>query len=167
MKELKYAIAMLALLGFTATGVALYPAYREAGAANPAPPDPVTGNLRPGAMLSADRPKVEVVFVLDTTGSMGGLIQAAKEKVWEWISPFLPMRVVRYGADFCPQLATLDPPGSEPVRRPDRPRWIDIELGQQVRLANPEPAVEVDPGAALRRCRPAEPEAPRRRARRT
>ncbi len=26
--------------------------------------------------------KVEVVFVLDTTGSMGGLIQAAKEKVW-------------------------------------------------------------------------------------
>ena len=28
------------------------------------------------------KPKVEVVFVLDTTGSMGGLIQAAKEKVW-------------------------------------------------------------------------------------
>jgi hypothetical protein len=26
--------------------------------------------------------KVEVAFVLDTTGSMGGLIQAAKEKVW-------------------------------------------------------------------------------------
>jgi Mg-chelatase subunit ChlD len=26
--------------------------------------------------------RVEVVFVLDTTGSMGGLIQAAKEKVW-------------------------------------------------------------------------------------
>jgi Mg-chelatase subunit ChlD len=28
------------------------------------------------------RPQVEVVFVLDTTGSMGGLIQAAKEKIW-------------------------------------------------------------------------------------
>ncbi len=26
--------------------------------------------------------KVDVVFVLDTTGSMGGLIQAAKEKIW-------------------------------------------------------------------------------------
>lgn len=28
------------------------------------------------------RAQVEVVFVLDTTGSMGGLIQAAKEKIW-------------------------------------------------------------------------------------
>jgi len=27
-------------------------------------------------------PKVDVVFVLDTTGSMSGLIQAAKEKIW-------------------------------------------------------------------------------------
>jgi len=26
--------------------------------------------------------RIEVVFVLDTTGSMGGLIQAAKEKIW-------------------------------------------------------------------------------------
>src|SRR5262245_19358098 len=26
--------------------------------------------------------RVEVVFVLDTTGSMGGLIAAAKEKIW-------------------------------------------------------------------------------------
>src|SRR5437870_3321370 len=28
------------------------------------------------------QPKVEVVFVLDTTGSMGGLIDAAKQKIW-------------------------------------------------------------------------------------
>jgi Mg-chelatase subunit ChlD len=28
------------------------------------------------------RPKVDVVFVLDTTGSMSGLIQTAKEKIW-------------------------------------------------------------------------------------
>lgn len=28
------------------------------------------------------RPKIDVVFVLDTTGSMGGLIQTAKEKIW-------------------------------------------------------------------------------------
>ncbi len=27
-------------------------------------------------------PKVEVLFLLDTTGSMGGLIQGAKEKIW-------------------------------------------------------------------------------------
>ena len=29
-----------------------------------------------------ERPKVEVVFVLDSTGSMGGLIEGAKDKIW-------------------------------------------------------------------------------------
>lgn len=29
-----------------------------------------------------ERPQVEVVFCLDTTGSMGGLINAAKQKIW-------------------------------------------------------------------------------------
>ena len=28
------------------------------------------------------KPRIEVVFVLDTTGSMGGLIEAAKQKIW-------------------------------------------------------------------------------------
>lgn len=32
--------------------------------------------------LSVDKPVVDVVFVLDTTGSMSGLIQTAKEKIW-------------------------------------------------------------------------------------
>ena len=36
----------------------------------------------PTPKAAAERPAVEVVFVLDTTGSMGGLIQAAKEKIW-------------------------------------------------------------------------------------
>ncbi len=30
----------------------------------------------------AKKPRVEVVFCLDTTGSMGGLIEAAKQKIW-------------------------------------------------------------------------------------
>jgi len=34
------------------------------------------------AALVSERPAVEVMFVLDTTGSMGGLIAAAKEKIW-------------------------------------------------------------------------------------
>ena len=34
------------------------------------------------AIVASERPAVEVVFVLDTTGSMGGLIAAAKEKIW-------------------------------------------------------------------------------------
>src|SRR5687768_16166038 len=28
------------------------------------------------------KPKVEVVFCLDTTGSMGGLLEGAKQKIW-------------------------------------------------------------------------------------
>ena len=32
--------------------------------------------------ITANKPKVDVVFVLDTTGSMGGLIQTAKDKIW-------------------------------------------------------------------------------------
>lgn len=32
--------------------------------------------------ITAHRPVVDVVFVLDTTGSMSGLIQTAKEKIW-------------------------------------------------------------------------------------
>jgi Mg-chelatase subunit ChlD len=31
---------------------------------------------------AAKKPKVEVVFCLDTTGSMGGLIEGAKQKIW-------------------------------------------------------------------------------------
>ncbi|MGB1310677.1 MAG: VWA domain-containing protein [Leucothrix sp.] len=35
---------------------------------------------KPGEAIN--QPKIEVVFVLDTTGSMSGLIKAAKEKIW-------------------------------------------------------------------------------------
>jgi Mg-chelatase subunit ChlD len=49
-----------------------YPDYRGIGAVTQVPP---------ADLLTHDRPRVEVVFVLDTSGSMGGLIQAAKEKI--------------------------------------------------------------------------------------
>src|SRR5215213_11593381 len=32
--------------------------------------------------IKGPKPKVEVVFCLDTTGSMGGLIEGAKQKIW-------------------------------------------------------------------------------------
>src|SRR5919109_135242 len=35
-----------------------------------------------GAPSAEKKPQVEVVFCLDTTGSMGGLIEAAKQKIW-------------------------------------------------------------------------------------
>src|ERR1700723_1924153 len=36
----------------------------------------------PKAPAKKEKPKIEVVFCLDTTGSMGGLIDGAKAKIW-------------------------------------------------------------------------------------
>jgi len=63
--------------------------------------------------------RVEVVFVLDTTGSMGGLIQAAKEKIWSIAStlaqaqqvPEIRMGLVAYrdrGDAYVTQVIDLD-----------------------------------------------------------
>jgi Mg-chelatase subunit ChlD len=45
---------------------------------------PVDPPGRPVVVVAqpAVRPKIEVVFALDTTGSMGGLIEGAKQKIW-------------------------------------------------------------------------------------
>jgi len=52
-----------------------------AGAALPAQAAPLPDDLhKPGA---ARRPRIEVAFVLDTTGSMSGLIDGAKRKIWQ------------------------------------------------------------------------------------
>jgi Mg-chelatase subunit ChlD len=61
----------IALVAATVSAVALYPTVRGAGTIDN--PDPV-------AHQAAS--KIEVVFVLDTTSSMSGLIDAAKEKIW-------------------------------------------------------------------------------------
>jgi hypothetical protein len=75
-------IAYYPALSFTATA--------PAGAAGPA-------NVLP---TPDQRPVVEAVFVLDTTGSMGGLIQAAKDKIWSIASTLAaaqPAPIVRLG----------------------------------------------------------------------
>jgi len=50
----------------------------------------VLAALLPGAAMAQlngfERPRVEVAFVLDTTGSMGGLIQGAKQKIWSIVN---------------------------------------------------------------------------------
>jgi len=58
----------------TVGAVLLYPTIRGNAAVTPPP--------RNGIIAPVGAKKVEVVFVLDTTGSMGGLIHAAKEKIW-------------------------------------------------------------------------------------
>ena len=70
------------------------------------------------------------VLITSSEGGRAFEITPAKETVWEWIPPFYPMRVARYPVDHCPQLQVLGFPEEQPVSRPGRPPWVDIELGQ-------------------------------------
>ena len=76
-KSVKVKLVALGLFLATAATVALVPER----AATTVATNPVKPPVKPVA-LTNERAKIEVVFVLDTTGSMGGLIQAAKEKIW-------------------------------------------------------------------------------------
>jgi len=72
---MKHKILAIALFALTLGTVIYYPLLK---AKNIDPnPIPVAQIVAP-----AGNPKVDVVFVLDTTGSMGGLIQTAKDKIW-------------------------------------------------------------------------------------
>jgi Mg-chelatase subunit ChlD len=64
----------IALFGITLAAIVYYPQL----SAKTIQVDPLIGHH----ITANDNPKVDVVFVLDTTGSMGGLIQTAKEKIW-------------------------------------------------------------------------------------
>ncbi|HEY0707882.1 MAG TPA: vWA domain-containing protein, partial [Polyangia bacterium] len=58
------------------------PPQRPAGALPP-PPAPSTNLQQPA---NPQRPRVELVFALDTTSSMSGLIEGAKRKIWSLAS---------------------------------------------------------------------------------
>lgn len=64
----------IALFLLTASAVVYYPQLK----ANNIPVDPPVDPH----IVASQNPKIDVVFVLDTTGSMGGLIQTAKDKIW-------------------------------------------------------------------------------------
>jgi Mg-chelatase subunit ChlD len=79
---MKSRIIALALFMITTAGVAFYPAYQSANTLINPLVEPVIIDQPSLDPQASERPRVEVVFVLDTTGSMGGMIQAAKEKIW-------------------------------------------------------------------------------------
>ncbi|MFV2073406.1 MAG: aryl-sulfate sulfotransferase [Thermoanaerobaculales bacterium] len=65
------------------------------------------------------------------TSSHGGRafeITQEGEIVWEWVPPYLPMRVERVPYDHCPQLAALPSPAPVAVRPKDRRPYVDAEL---------------------------------------
>lgn len=81
--------ACYAALGLLAcTGIA----HAAAGNNTPAP--------RAAEKTATAKPKVDVVFVLDSTGSMGGLIEGAKKKIWSIANTIVerqPAPEVRFG----------------------------------------------------------------------
>ncbi len=76
---MKSKLIVVSLFAVTIATVALFPSLREAFAT---PQVTITPVMSPLTQIKNEKPKVEAVFVLDTTGSMSGLIQAAKEKIW-------------------------------------------------------------------------------------
>lgn len=78
---MQQSLIALALAALTATGVALHPVI-HAAVADPAPVPTPSTTQRAVPPVAAAAPVVDLVFVLDTTGSMEGLITAAKEKIW-------------------------------------------------------------------------------------
>ena len=71
---MKSKILGIALFGLTLATVVYYPQLQ---ARNIQIDPPIQNHI-----VADDKPIVDVVFVLDTTGSMSGLIQTAKEKIW-------------------------------------------------------------------------------------
>ena len=71
-RTLNTRITALALIAATAAGIAAFPAIKKARAIQ----------QTPAVVSQAEDRRIEVVFVLDTTSSMSGLIQAAKDKIW-------------------------------------------------------------------------------------
>ncbi len=74
---MKTPLLAAALLTVTAGLVLAYPSSK------PTSPPPAPPPLVPTTLLAQQQtPRIEVVFALDTTGSMSGMIQAAKENIW-------------------------------------------------------------------------------------
>ncbi len=69
---MKIRLIALALFATTAIGIALFPSIQQAQAIA------ATNTM----VVPGQDHRIEVVFVLDTTSSMSGMIQAAKEKIW-------------------------------------------------------------------------------------
>lgn len=125
---MKTAIIATLMVGMTATAVYIYPSIN---AAKPSPrpitvlppavvstPDTLPSVLTPIHAAQNQQRKIEVVFVLDTTGSMAGLIQSAKDNIWSIASsmasaqssPIIKMGLVAYrdrGDDYVTKMVDL------------------------------------------------------------
>jgi uncharacterized protein YegL len=101
---MKNFIIAVILIAVTAAGVFAYPMVSK-HIDPPVNTTPITTTTPSKIVpvsnpMSLNEPKVEVVFVLDTTGSMSGLIQAAKDNIWSIASSMAsaePAPIIRMG----------------------------------------------------------------------
>jgi hypothetical protein len=121
-KQRKTTLIGVVLFAATAGVLAYFPTLNGPAIANPSG-HPTSQDPRyniPNQPVPNAQPVVEAVFVLDTTGSMGGLIQAAKDKIWSIASnmaaaepaPRIRMGLVAYrdrGDDYVTQVVDLTP----------------------------------------------------------
>ena len=77
---MKTRLLIPAVFVLTAVAVLAYPLTRAGTNPVIAPVAPAV--VAPTLAAANGKPRIDVVFVLDTTGSMGGLIQGAKENIW-------------------------------------------------------------------------------------
>ena len=117
---MKSSILAISLVTATALGVYVYPVVSAKVSPAPLPVtivNPVIDNV--AVPESINQKKIEVVFVLDTTGSMSGLIQAAKDNIWSIASsmasaesaPVIKMGLVAYrdrGDEYVTQVVDLN-----------------------------------------------------------
>jgi hypothetical protein len=117
------------IVGAVLAGLAAVAAQRKGASAGPItpPPQPLAKRIDPPTLPSpppapptqAARPRVEMVFALDTTGSMSGLIEGAKRKIWSIASfmahgqptPDLRVGLVAYrdiGDEYVTRVCDLD-----------------------------------------------------------
>jgi len=75
--KLKTKLVAFSLFAFTTATVAYYPTIQQVVSQN---------NTTINKPIVAQHSSIEVVFVLDTTGSMSGMIDAAKQNIWSIVS---------------------------------------------------------------------------------
>ena len=120
---MKTSIIATLMIGMTAVAVYVYPSINSAKHQPPvtALPQPLvnpTSVLTPVSAQITQQKNIEVVFVLDTTGSMSGLLQGAKDNIWSIASsmasaqssPIIKMGLVAYrdrGDDYVTKVVDL------------------------------------------------------------
>jgi hypothetical protein len=85
-------VSVSLIIGAVLAGLAALAVQRRGAAAGPPPAAPAAPRVdtppaappvpAPPAAAQAPKPRVDIVFALDTTGSMSGLIEGAKRKIW-------------------------------------------------------------------------------------